>query len=78
MQYFLLGFLLLFAACETLDSNLSEPPTTLMKKENVIIIETSETVEEYYDQINGLLKKKGFSLKKGHQIECLSMEQDIG
>lgn len=69
MKYFLFSFLLIFVGCGTFNNGTSGPATTPMEKANVILIETSDTVEESYEQVNGILEKEGFSVKEENKSE---------
>lgn len=69
MKYFLFSFLLIFVGCGTFNNGTSGPATTPMEKANVILIETSDTVEESYEQVNGILEKEGFSVKEKNKSE---------
>ncbi len=63
MKYLGLSFVLLIVGCATLNSGPSGPDTTPMKDANVILIETSDPVDESFDRVDKILKEEGFSIK---------------
>lgn len=69
MKYTSFFFLLLFISCSTINSGSTGPDTTPMKNANLILIETSDSVDESFSKMDEILRKEGFSIKLANENE---------
>ncbi len=71
MKYLWLSFVLLFVSCATLNSGPAGPDTTPMKDANVILIETSDPVDESFERLDEILTEEGFSIKSYNETQLV-------
>jgi len=71
MKYLSLLIVLLFVSCATLNSGPAGPDSKPMKDANVILIETSDSVDKSFDKLDVVLKGEGFSIKSYNKNELV-------